>query len=299
VNTDSATLATTSTFAPRVVQELPENIVHSSDKPRTTSRDDETPRTKGKKRTGLPTPTPKMKELSHSNSAQQDTIIALGFTLPPSISNLEVTNHQLLASFVTFFAKNPSSRVFNNWMSELPRILAASSHAAIKKAIVAAAMVHSAGMVTNKDVLIEGYKWYGAGLSSQRKELEAITLGKRIPTFEELCTPIMLSFCEITCCTSQTAYSQHILGAAALLSKYGPVKCSGGIFLEMFQVIRFQLVGNLSHHISMYSSLVLDLPNYHHANSFCIGHAGLADNTVWRAAKNNFRALYQHHNCVF
>ena len=248
VNTDSTTLATTSTFAPRVVQETPVKKIHKHDEPKitaltkTSSRDAVLPWAKRKNRKYLLTPTPEIEERPESISSQEYSILNSAYVLPLSISASEMFNHQLLATFVNFFAKNPSNRVFNNWMSELPRLLANPKSPAVRRSIVAAAMVHSAGMLTNRDILVEGYKWYGAGLSSQRKELEAIKKGKRKPIFEELCTPLMLSFCEISCCTSQTAYFHHLLGAAELLSKHGPKACTDGVLQEMFQVLRLQLV---------------------------------------------------------
>lgn len=256
MNTDSTTLATTSTFAPLVVQDLPDNSIRDPEDQRTAAliktshRGSEPLRTERKKQAYVLTPTKKIEKLSKSSSPQKDSIITFRFRLPPSINNSEVFNHQMLATFVSFFAKNPSNRVFNNWMNQLPEILSNPKSAAAKKSIVAAAMVHSAGMLTNKDILIEGYKWYGSGLSSQRKELEVINQGKRKPTFEELCTPLMLSFCEISCCTSQTAYFHHLLGAAGLLSKHGPKNCTSGVLFEMFQVLRFQLVSYSNHNIT-------------------------------------------------
>jgi len=276
VNTDSATLETTSTiaFAPRVVVEHSDDEIHDSQKAdvQTSSRGTESLQTSQRKYeyllTPRPTPTRELEERSKDISSSNNSVTTNGFSLPPHISGLEVTNHQLLATFVNFFAKNPNNRVFNTWMGELPRILADPTSLAVKRSIVAAAMIHSAGLLTNKDILIEGYKWYGASLSSQRRELAVINQVKRKPTFEELCTPLMLSFCEISCCTSQTAYFHHLLGAAELLSRHDPGRCTKGILLEIFQVLRLQLVSgykrksyNYSLLIQIYPTIIMRIPS--------------------------------------
>ena len=79
-------------------------------------------------------------------------------------------------------------------------------------------------------------------MARQRKIIEELDGGGRKPTMEEVCAPIMLSFFEAACGTSPTAYFHHLLGAARLLEKHGPVECSEGILFGLFQTLRIQIV---------------------------------------------------------
>lgn len=152
---------------------------------------------------------------------------------------------QLLDAFIGFFAKKfDDEALHTTWMNQLPQILANPNpkSIAVKESIIAASIIHSASNSPDNHMLIQGYRWYGSGLSSQRKELNAIEVEKRLPTFEELCTPLMLSFCEISRSTSRNAYFDHLFGAVNLLVKYGPEKCGEGGLYDMFYILRLQLV---------------------------------------------------------
>jgi len=94
----------------------------------------------------------------------------------------------------------------------------------------------------NASILAESYKWYGVGIEKQRKILQALQSEKRLPTVEDICNAVLLSFFEIACSTSSAAYFQHIIGAARLVEMRGPEACSSGILQQLFTTLRIQLL---------------------------------------------------------
>lgn len=185
-----------------------------------------------------------------SNQSLLPICHTLGLLAPP-IKSCHVLNHQFLSHFIGFFARtSPRDVIFNSWMARLPEMLSSSKHN-MDKSIAAASMMYYGRKIDDKVLMMEAYKSYDAGLVSQRKSLQDIFNGKREPTIEELCIPLLMSFFEITCCTSQTAYFQHLCGAATLLEMYGPKKCSEGILFELFHALRLQFVSFIVHFISI------------------------------------------------
>lgn len=144
--------------------------------------------------------------------------------------------------YLVYSRATPKDTTFNSWMSHLPYFLSSAKSTAVGKAIVAASMAYCAREYKDRSILFESFKWYGSGLTGQRILIEKMTKAKREPTIEELSTPILLAFFESACRTSQTAYFQHIIGAAHLMKQYGPLKCSEGILFELYHTLRLQLV---------------------------------------------------------
>jgi hypothetical protein len=262
MNMDSTTLATTSTFAPRDTiastakktkpkSKAPEKTAPSIS---TSSEDDEAP-VEDKSPVGIimsPQTTDKavvkrqkLSSRPDSTSPEQNYQNAfISWILPPAIESTKVMSHQFLSHFINFFARASTKDViFNSWMSTLPSMLASSiSQPSTYKSISAASMIYYGRRTNDKTIVMEAYRSYGAGLSSQRKVLEDIVTKKRTPSIEELCTPLLMSFFEISCCTSRTAYFQHLFGAGKLLEAWGPERCQEGILFELFHTLRLQLV---------------------------------------------------------
>ena len=163
-------------------------------------------------------------------------------SLPLVVPSPQVIADQFLSHFITFFSKLSASQViFNSWMVTLPDMLTARS-VVVEKSIIAASMAYVGRDSGNPSIVMEAYRWYGSGIAKQRKILEELQIEKRVPTIEELCTPILLSFFEITCNTSPTGYFQHIMGAASFLEMRGPEACSSGTLHQLFLTLRIQLV---------------------------------------------------------
>lgn len=161
---------------------------------------------------------------------------------PPSLQSPQVIADQFLSHFIDFFAKASVSNVaVNSWMVALPNMLAERS-VAIERSIIAASMIYVGRHSGNPTIMVESYKWYGSGIAKQRKLLEELQHEQRAPTVEEICTPILLSFFEITCNTSPTGYFHHLMGAARLLEMRGPEECSSGILHQIFLTLRIQLI---------------------------------------------------------
>lgn len=154
----------------------------------------------------------------------------------------QATADQFLSHFIAFFARVSHRQVlFNSWLVALPDMLTARS-SVIRHSIIAASMIYAGKNSGNTSAVVESYKWYGAGIEKQRKLLQELQRQKRVPTVEEICNPILLSFFEITCNTSATGYFQHLIGAARLLEMRGPEACSSGILQQVFLTLRIQLV---------------------------------------------------------
>jgi hypothetical protein len=114
----------------------------------------------------------------------------------------------------------------------------------VKTPIVAASVIYFGSLTNVESVVIEGYKWYGLSLERQRRQLQLSSHRNTPPTVEEICMPIMLSFFEVICSTSPTAYFQHIIGAAKLLEGRGPEACKSGTFHQLFKTVRVQMVSH-------------------------------------------------------
>lgn len=248
MNMDSTTLATTSTFAPRDAvgsaessskpKEEEKTLIHASPKDTESPVEEIAPvdsaASPPKHDTLIPA---KKRKMSSSTDHTEHS-----WLLSPPVQSTQVISQQFLSHFINFFARASTKDViFNSWMGTLPAMLASQSQAPTHKSIAAASMIYYGRRTNDKAIMMEAYRSYGAGLAHQRNVLEDIVQKKRTPTVEELCTPLLMSFFEISCCTSPTAYFQHLFGAGKLLEAYGPERCQEGILFELFHTLRLQL----------------------------------------------------------
>jgi len=275
MNTDSTTLSTTSTFAPRSTSKRPKESPISSISTISPSKRSKTQVTVWEKqrRTAMYPQNVNNREpgVDRITSPSQITESAL-FKMIAQMKNSHVVSHQFLAHFISFFARNaPPKVVANSWMGHLPAWLASTASAAVGKAILAASMAYVARSSHNHSILVESFKWYGSGLSSQRKTIEGIYKTKRVPSLEEICTPMLLAFFESACCTSQTAYFQHMIGAAHLLTAFGPERCGDRVLFELFHTMRLQLVSHHAFSLAKLDELTsIDIPNVCDAAPFSL-----------------------------
>jgi hypothetical protein len=168
------------------------------------------------------------------------------FSIPIPIDNSHAITQQCLSKFIHFFARATQRDViFHSWMARLPSMLA-SPLSLIGRTIIAASLAYYGRYSNDERIIAESYWWYGDGLARQIQTLAIMQRERREPTIEEICAPLMLSFFEITCSTSPTAYFQHLMGAARMLEKHGPEKCGEGVLFAIFQTLRLQLVRILS-----------------------------------------------------
>lgn len=159
------------------------------------------------------------------------------------VDNQQLLTQQALSCFIEFFAKNPPAKTgLRSWMHILPDMLSSAKSSAVKSHIIAASTVYIGCVSNDKAVMIEGYRWYDSSLKRQQRQLQISTCQNTPPTVEEICMPLMLSFFEIICSTSPTAYFQHIMEAARLLEVRGPEACKSGILHQLFQTVRIQMV---------------------------------------------------------
>jgi hypothetical protein len=258
MNTDSTTLSTTSTFAPRnTSKNSKEEPEEAQDQPTTFTSFSHT-----RKSTTLVTVFEKQRTATKSQYANKQKqrndrissptqITQALFKLAAQMQMSNAVSQQFLDHFISYFARNaPASVVYNSWMGALPNWMASQSSAAVGKAILATSMIYGARQSSNQSMMMEAFKWYGSGLAGQRKAIERMFKAKREPSLEELCTPILLAFFESVHCTSQTAYFQHVMGAAHMLASFGPKRCSEGVLFELFSTMKLQLV---SHHASSFA----------------------------------------------
>jgi hypothetical protein len=104
---------------------------------------------------------------------------------------------------------------------------------------------HRSNNSDSKSVLMEAYKWYGFGLTVQRRQLEALARNpEQKPTLEQICMPIMLGYFEVTCASETTAFANHWKGAMNLLEMAGPEAFQEDAMHRIFQIGRLQMVGD-------------------------------------------------------
>jgi hypothetical protein len=97
----------------------------------------------------------------------------------------------------------------------------------------------------NKSVLMEAYKWYGFGLTVQRRQLEALARNPgQKPTLEQICMPLMLGYFEVICASEHTAFFNHWKAAVNLLEMAGPKAFQEDTLHRVFQIGRLQMVGD-------------------------------------------------------
>ena len=162
--------------------------------------------------------------------------------LSPAIDSSCPVVVKFLSHFVAYFARVSSPQVvLNSWLAAVPDMLASES-SVTQSSIIPATTVYVRANSVNPSILVESYKWYAEGIEKQRKLLQELQRQKRLPTVEEICNPILLSFFEITCNTSMTGYFQHLTGAARLLEMRGPKDCASGILHHLLITLRIQLV---------------------------------------------------------
>jgi len=248
MNTDSTNLATTLTFAPRTILSSRTDESDQSDKSSVRPQASHNPAV-GKRHGTKSEEYRKAIQNEDGKLPKQDHFPARPsghWLLGSKIKNHHAISNQLLYHFIHFFARSsPGDVVYNRWMSYLPDMLTMGKTKGAKRSIIAISMLHYGRRANDKTFLMESYKWYGSALIDQRSELELMLEKRTLPDIEQLCTPILLSFFEIGCRTSQTAYSQHLMGAAKLLQAYGPERCQQTPMFELFQTLRLQLVSLL------------------------------------------------------
>lgn len=143
-----------------------------------------------------------------------------------------------------------------SWMTKLPSIVHTTGSSAVEKSILAASLAYHATQMSqsalsptstslatdSKTIMMEAYKWYGFGLSKQRNQLEVLRTGKeKMPSLEDICMPIMLTFFEVICGSNAAGYLHHVMGSARMLELRGPEACAGMELHMMFQTVRAQL----------------------------------------------------------
>ncbi|KAH8593433.1 hypothetical protein B0O99DRAFT_213140 [Bisporella sp. PMI_857] len=260
LNTDS-NFATTSTFAARDVAERPRDesknkktisakvrLKSASDKHEESLDERSVTETPSPTTENIMTPPPKdlLLQLRRTNSSRNASF-------PTQVDSSHVITYQLLSCFVYFYAWNSGKTImFNTWMGHLPGVLSRTKSQAVSNSLIATSMVHCGSRWADQRILTEAYRWYGAGISNQRKMLLDMNKNKREPSFEELCAPFLLAFFEVARCTSHSAYFHHLLGAANLLGTFGPERCKEGALFDLFLTMRLQLI---------YPTVVMRIPS--------------------------------------
>lgn len=95
----------------------------------------------------------------------------------------------------------------------------------------------------NKSLLMEAYKWYGFGLTVQRRQLEALARNPgQKPTLEQICMPVLLGYFEVTIASEHTAFINHWKAAMNLLEMAGPEAFQEDTLHRLFQIGRLQMM---------------------------------------------------------
>ncbi|KAF2192981.1 hypothetical protein K469DRAFT_745399 [Zopfia rhizophila CBS 207.26] len=123
------------------------------------------------------------------------------------------------------------------WITDLPNVHSNAIKPALRLSIRAASMAFYAQVHQDIAVLTDSYRWYIAGLNSQRKSLTNLD-GNAIPNDVEVLVPIILGLYEVYAGTTPTSVFHHLAAATKILEMRGPRNCCSGVAYQLFKAMR-------------------------------------------------------------
>ena len=152
-----------------------------------------------------------------------------------------------LGHFISSFDNRSLHRTrIKPWCEELPTILSTSTYNAVQDSIRATTMLHYGVMTANISVQTEAYKWYAKALEGQRTFLQddQLALPCRMPTGQEILSPVVLALFEMISSTTPTGWMEHNLAAATMLQIRQPENCQDGLTHLLFRTVRMAAVSS-------------------------------------------------------
>ena len=130
------------------------------------------------------------------------------------------------------------------WITELPKIASNPSDQSEVYGIRAATMALYGRMSGNKDLELEGSKWYSKGLDAQREILSvaAKTQSYQPCIHRAVGAALMFSYFESIICTMPTGWMHHYIAATKMFEIAGPENCQTGLMHTFFRSVRVAAV---------------------------------------------------------
>lgn len=196
-----------------------------------------------------------------SNSSTKDTGDSLDsryqeLYIIQSLNATPQVRTQVVALFFSFFSKSGLNNTKpTRWMTRLHSMLTGISRMEYKLSVLSAALALFGTLSGNLSCGVTARKYYGMCLKNMRARMAARSMCRTSRPYletqieyrhEDASMALMLAYYEIISSTSEMAYSQHILGAEAILQAIGPEMCQNDADLyDIFLTIRAHRV---SHH---------------------------------------------------
>ena len=178
------------------------------------------------------------KSTSPKNSSRQVEII---FSQPSPIPALK---EYLLGNFIDSLTKTPGSPVLKKWLSYVPDLMSHGASLTLQFAAYAASMVLFGSVIKNCAVRQEGYRWYAMGLQRQKSQLVIFSQAPNLEDISDakICGTLFLSFFEMTCGTTSTAWKHHIFASARLIELRGVETFQDNLPHELLRAVRLSMV---------------------------------------------------------
>jgi hypothetical protein len=166
----------------------------------------------------------------------------LDFRLPPDFRSLVATaaDRQYLGCFLS---SNPNSII-------TPLVFHCSTTPSFRFAVRAGTMAFYGKMTSDLVLQRESSVWYEKALQVQlailsRMDRLSSDNDSRLPTTEDVLTPLMLGVYESALCTSPMGWVHHLSAGAAMLEKLGPERCQSGDLHSVLRGVRNNMVSLL------------------------------------------------------
>lgn len=177
-------------------------------------------------------------------------------SVPPSTNEsvlLRVPNpatmyeENLLHRFLDFFTRGARR---SSWLLKLHDLKDNPSALALRSGLRAVTLAYAAHATRDAGVKLAAYKDYGASLNHQRAALTRLQTVDYQSAINALLATVILSYFELVCCTTSTAWSQHTTAAEKLITRLGPVALKHDLIPALFYSVR-------SHAVSWSHRLIL------------------------------------------
>jgi hypothetical protein len=122
-----------------------------------------------------------------------------------------------------------------------------STSSTFKYAARAGTMAFYAKMRSDLALQRESSVWYDKAIQLQLTSLSTMeglspNADSRLPTPEDILTPLMLALYETALCTSPLGWVHHLAAGATMLEKLGPERCQSGDFHKILLGVRHNMV---------------------------------------------------------
>jgi len=164
--------------------------------------------------------------------------------IPPEVSLIPALKEHLLGNFISSLTETPGSPLLKKWLPHVPFLVYQNASPTLQFAAYAASMVLYGSITKNCAVRQEGYRWYGMGLQDQTSQLVTFNKNQSLEDISDakICGTMLLSFFEMTCGTTSTAWKHHICASARFIELRGAETFKSSLPHELFRAVRLAMV---------------------------------------------------------